>query len=442
MLMKEFFSSLLSWCVVFPAAALCIAPMRNQLRFGLAATVRNAAVFLVLLICAASYAESSLTLFFNALTPPVLALAFAAYHKSLRVPISKSLGVFALVCALFAFLTNFANGFDAARHPNATIDEFSLDATIFQLLLCAVAAALLFYPFWRYGAWLVDSFDVRRVWYITLPVNAIFLTYNLFLVPRRYETMHVNKVFLSFWVSLSLMLALLLLLCVIFYFIVAGMLEHAEVKARNRVLEMQESQYLMQRRYMEETAKERHDFKQNVRTMQELAEAGDYAALREYLAAFGASLPSNELARFCDNRPVNALLNYFALSAKRDGIALRVAATLPEAVGVSEVDLCGVIGNLLENASLACLELPEGDRWIRFTAEVRARSAVCIVVSNHFSGKVRQKDGRYLSTRHRGDGIGLASVAATAERCGGVANFRHEGDVFHSEVVLMMESDQ
>ena len=60
---------------------------------------------------------------------------------------------------------------------------------------------------------------------------------------------------------MCMLLVLLLLRCVLSYFIVSGMMDAAQTQEKNRILEIQESRYLAQQRYMNETAKARHDYK-------------------------------------------------------------------------------------------------------------------------------------------------------------------------------------
>ncbi|MBE6910395.1 MAG: GHKL domain-containing protein [Ruminococcaceae bacterium] len=434
--MRAYLTSLLSWFIVLSAAALCIAPMRHRLRHGPVGTLWRAAALFAVVLPVLAFVETRFDLPYNATLLPMLLLAYAAYRSGVRAQGYQCLGAFAFVCALMSFVANVANGFDAILHPSSTLNDFSLEAAAFEAALAFAVAALAYYPLRRYGAYIVDNFDVSPVWYITVAMDAVFLTFNLLITPQKYENMHVGRVFMIYWLVLALMFALLLLLCVVFYSIVKAMMLSAETQERNRILELQESQFLTQQRYMEATARERHDFRHTIDVISELAEAGDYAELRKYIKAYASSLSENELRRYCDNRAVNALVNHYAQMAKQESIELNVSIRMPERVGVSEVDLCGILGNMLENAMLACRELPEDRRRVSLTMTLRAGGALYIVVMNSFNGVTNQHNGRYLSTRHRGSGVGLDSVAATAERYDGMAEFRHEDGVFYSDVML------
>ena len=87
-----------------------------------------------------------------------------------------------------------------------------------------------------------------------------------------------------------------------------------------------------------------------------------------------------------------------------------------------------MIGNILENAVIACQKAEE--RTIQLSVIAEDNAQLFIVVVNGFDGKVRMKDGRYLSTDRDGNGIGLSSVISTAESYGGVAQFSMRGTAF------------
>ena len=225
-------------------------------------------------------------------------------------------------------------------------------------------------------------------------------------------------------------LLLFLLMHVIFYFTVSGITAQKRAEARSRFLETQESQFAAQQRYIKETEKARHDFRHSIRTLSELYDAGDFEAVGTYLHRFVDAMPVNEVKYFCADVALNALLNYYDHLTAREGIAFSVQVRLPETLPVSDVDLCSMIGNILDNAVIACRKAEE--KRIQLTVLTENAAQIYIVAVNSFSGVVKQNDGRYLSTDREGSGIGLASVASTAEAYGGVARFSHKGTEFYS----------
>ena len=198
---------------------------------------------------------------------------------------------------------------------------------------------------------------------------------------------------------------------------------------KNRMLEMQQSQYIKQQNYMQATAVLRHNFRQTIRTLESLAEAKDYAAIEDYLKKYVNTMPKNDVTGFCKNHAVNALLNYYAESAKAEQVSLHFVIDIPDSCKIDDTDLCNVIGNLLENAIAACGDMPEEKRFINLYMENPEKNEyLYITMSNSFSGKVRMAKG--------GNGIGLSSIASIAENNGGSARFYHEGKVFNADIAM------
>ena len=426
--------TMLSWLAFLPAAILCVLPMKNQLRYGPGRTAGFVVLLFAVMIPLGGWLEVRFSLAANALTLPALVICFVLYHRGLRVHISKSIAVFAIVAAVMSVLSDFATGIDALYHPDLGSAVPTLEHGLAYFGLGSAAAPLLAWPLLRYGSRLIDQLDMPAIWYMTLPFSALTLVICLRVRPVYYETLYVNHVFRAYISLTTAMLLLWLLLLVMFYFIVTGILNAAKTEQRAHFLEMQESQFVSQQRYMEETSRQRHDFRQSIRTLTELYDMDNLEALGKHLHETVQSFPTNEIVHFCQNTALNALLNYYAHSADAYHIDFRFQSNLKDDLPISDVDLCSMIGNLLENAVTACQKVEKG--FISLSVLTEENVQLYIVATNSFDGTVRQKDGRYLSTNRRGNGIGLNSVRTTAEKYGGVAQFSHEGKLFYSNIAI------
>jgi sensor histidine kinase regulating citrate/malate metabolism len=108
---------------------------------------------------------------------------------------------------------------------------------------------------------------------------------------------------------------------------------------------------------------------------------------------------------------------------------------LPESIGISDVDLCTILGNILENAVSACSESHMGKHFIHLSIKADGDNQLVISSVNSFFGQLNMEGENYLPT-HGGTGIGLVSIRTTAERLGGSAEFNHSKMEFHTEVKL------
>ena len=131
---------------------------------------------------------------------------------------------------------------------------------------------------------------------------------------------------------------------------------------------------------------------------------------------------------------LNALLNHYDHLTVQEVIRFSVQVRLPHPHPVSDVDLCSMVGNILENAVSACQKADE--KRIHLTILTEDAAQLYIVAVNTFNGVVKLSGERYLSTDRKGSGIGISSVVSTAESYGGVALFSHQGTEFYRNVVI------
>ncbi len=433
---KAFFTSLITWYLIFPSTMLCFAAMKNQLRYD----VKKTRILVISTLLSASLVVAVLKSLFviprNALIPIIIIPSYIVYSKSVKAPVYKSLSVAVLVFAFMSFFVNIANGFDAEIHPHGVLNDFSLEAAIFQAVIATIFTALVYRPVSRSAPRIIDGLDVPRVYIASVPVWGIFLVFNLLISPRKYETLHVNLMQIAYWGTLILFLTLLFLLCVLFYYIVSDMMEKAAMEEKNRMLEIQESFYQAQMRYIDENARVRHDFKHTIATLDDMSVKGDLQAIRDYINQYKSLQPERETMSFCKNVPVNAIINHYAHLAENTEIAIDLEIDIPKEPCIPDVELCSLLGNILENAILACDDVPEPDRFIDLAVRIKGGSNLIIVCTNSFDGSPRMKDGQYLSTRSGGSGLGLKSIASTAAKYGGIARFYHEGKEFCSDVMI------
>ena len=437
MMSQSFIISLLTFMVLLPAMLFCYAPAQKHLR------IARSRVFMALpVICVVFSAVSAFTQVYVVGDYSILYLlglmfVFFIYHKTLTLHISQSVTIFLMACAFSTFLSNFAIIYDAFLHPDGKLADFSPQACIFLFVAFFVFYGLAFFPAAKYGSYILEHLPQPRVWWAAALVAAIFFLFNLRMIVQRYSTLHTNRVGTAYITVMIMMFLLLILLCVIFYFIVNASAEKAETEDRNHILEMQEKQYESLQQYLDASAKTRHDFRQTIYTLKELSTEKDYPAIDDYLSRYIEALPQKETVDYCRNHALNALINHYVRMAKQANIRTELQINLPEALRVDSVDLCSIVGNILENAITACGSVPEKNRFIRLALSAEQGNELYLAVSNSFGGKLRQKGERYLSTRKGGNGIGLLSVAAIAERYGGTANFSHDQSVFFSDVMLV-----
>ncbi|MDO5399116.1 MAG: GHKL domain-containing protein [bacterium] len=437
--LREILLDMIQFLVVIPAAVICYMPMKNQLRYSGIKIFLLIAAACCLFVPSAALLRSVFSVNANTIIFIALTAFFMCFQATVKTDIIQSLTVFIFTCGLTAFPANFAYTFDAWLHPSGNYLDFSWEAALFQLVLTSAMALAFAYPLRRWGSSLIDRVYILRVWRSILAVSFILLLVNIAIIPHSYSTLYVGRCFPLYIMILFVLLSLTIMLHITFYHIITGILKNADLSEQIQFFEMEERQYRLQQRYIEETSKQRHDFRQSVFTLQQLAENGDLESIKEYLYEYANSLPIPHFVNYCKNNAVNAVLNHYAYSAEQSGIAVKWTVSLPNTLTIAEPDLCSLLGNLIENAVSGCMTLTDKSKRFHYmSVTVRNDVNLYIVSTNSFDGGTKMKGSSYLSTKRSGSGIGIHSVEMIAEKYHGTARFSHTAGEFYADVMLKL----
>lgn len=210
----------------------------------------------------------------------------------------------------------------------------------------------------------------------------------------------------------------------------------------DRNLLAQKKQFDALAAHMDETRKARHDLRQHLAVVKSYLEHDDKAGLAEYIELYQSQLPPDTWERYCRNDVVNAVVCYYAASARDSGIVFEAGIDYPEGCPVSSTDITVLLGNLLENAVEACKrEAAGGPQTIKFRVKQRGSSTLLILVDNPCLTPVPFDGDTPLSSKREGVGIGAASVREIAARYGGTVQFEQKGGVFYASVLLKLVPD-
>lgn len=432
-----FLTEILQFTVLIPAAILALLPLKHKLRYSPWKVVGLLTLALGCVIPFGGLIVAKTGLPVNYILFPVMIIMYLCYHSVTTVSVSVDLSIFLFDVSLMSFPANFAVAIDSQVHPTGKLSDSCMVANMWQVTFSFLFLLLFFWFFWHILSFLVDNITAPNVWLATIPIPLVFTCMNVLFQPRYYETMHVNRIFSIFIIYHILALVLVFTFYIIFYLVSLELIRNARDRERIRFLEMQESQYYTQQQYLAESSRLRHDFRQQLHSMAEMALAGNYEQLTEHLVGCVNALPKQP-ASYCPRLPLNALFSYYGELMDDAQIHRNWKIALPaDAVfTITDMELCSVLGNILENVWQGCQSVPPQSRHHELTICVKHGTSLYIVSSNSFDGQVKKENGMYLSTRKDGSGIGLSSIATIAERHHGIAQFSNTADTFVIDVVI------
>ena len=202
-----------------------------------------------------------------------------------------------------------------------------------------------------------------------------------------------------------------------------------KLRAAQQIVDLKRENYSRIMEYEQRLRIIRHDFSHHIHALQHMGEE----ERKTYLANLQAEMKRGEELFFCDNEPVNALLQEYADRARAEQTRFRADLALGEILPVDNLSVCVILGNLLENALDACRKC-DSDRFIHL--QMRSEDgALRIMVRNRFNGIVRKRDNLLLSTKTRG-GLGMTSIRRLLDRPKDDFDYYYDEDTFTAMVYL------
>lgn len=180
----------------------------------------------------------------------------------------------------------------------------------------------------------------------------------------------------------------------------------------------------------------RHDYKNHIQVMRASLEMGNLTELGNYLGELTVDLNTVDTVVKTGNVMADAILNSKLSLCKARNIPYEVTASIPEECGVNDVELCVIIGNLLDNAMEACEKIEDKKkRFIRVYIGL-FKQQLYINVTNSMIGTPVKKGKAYKSSKGENHGFGLMRVDRIADKYNGFVNRQFEDGVFGTEIML------
>ncbi|MEG2203781.1 MAG: GHKL domain-containing protein, partial [Oscillospiraceae bacterium] len=200
-------------------------------------------------------------------------------------------------------------------------------------------------------------------------------------------------------------------------------------------LVMQKEHYQQLSEQIQRSREAAHDLRHHMRTLRGIATEGQIDRLIAYLDSYEPHLTEREITVWSDHPAADAVIGHYAASAKRMGVIYDVRLAIPPDLPLPDDELCILLGNLLENAMEALERQKIGQRRLYLRGDF-SHGRMRLILDNSFDGSLKERDGKYISIKHGGFGLGVSSVRAIAEKYGGLADFSAEEYTFHASVMI------
>ena len=183
----------------------------------------------------------------------------------------------------------------------------------------------------------------------------------------------------------------------------------------------------------------RHDYKNHIQTLKAYMSFGEHEKINDYLDKLDEDLTSVDTVIKTGNIMTDAILNSKISLAFSKKISVNAKAAVPKDINISDIDLCVIIGNLLDNAIEACESIAGGEKFIRIFIGMK-NTQLYMVFTNAAPGKKLLKSGGiFRSRKGENHGFGLMRIDKTVEKYGGFIDRNSEDGAFTTEILLPVQ---
>ena len=179
----------------------------------------------------------------------------------------------------------------------------------------------------------------------------------------------------------------------------------------------------------------RHDYHNHIQSIKAMLSMGKKEELSEYLDNLEKDLDSIDIAIRTGNVGLDAILSSKVSIARKNNIDVNCTAKVPQTLKITDVHLCAIVGNLMDNAIEACEKISDKPRFIRIYIGL-FKSQLYISISNSTNEKHRKRISELVTSKLGEHGFGLRRIDKIAEKYEGFVNRKNEPGIFATEVML------
>ena len=311
----------------------------------------------------------------------------------------------------------------------ADIAEFILQILVFSLLIIVIKKK-------KHESLVQQSVaSVDKKIYVLLMLFILCMA-----ITNIYMTRKATGGFVVVW-----LLALVFALVLMIYCVMTAVSERNKQKSVDLLSERLDSQLHYYEKINDiygEFRSFRHDYKNHMLCVESLLKKGETEQALEYMRTMEGITKERTNKFSTGNVIVDALLDDKQDRADLSNTTIEFSGRMPSE-GITNIDLCTVVANAVDNAIEAC---EKGDTHERKSIQITSavdKGCFFFKISNPMYDTVKIKDGNKVttskedSTRH---GFGVANIVSTAEKYSGSAELSAADGVFTLEADLVLGS--
>lgn len=373
-------------------------------------------------------------------------LTFAFYKQSLIIfsvlmtivnilVIKKRLREHLFTCGLTAVF--FMACFTVVSYIQSFAELNNQNIVLIEHTLLLIAVSIFSYP-------IIKKQLVKSVTPFLNIETALYWS-NVWIIPcAMFITSYLTVPFDSYAQSLTQVISRIFMMLATFFIcrtIAADYERIEEQQAMTDQLNMQKKYYAALSDNVEKTRKSRHDLKHHIAAIIQFAKNNEKEELINYCSNLTQMQYSEIDIPYSGNAAADGILYHYAVIAHNNNIDFNITGIVKSG-DITDVDLCVLLGNALDNAVTGCLTA-QSKRFINVSSKSDG-NVLAIMISNSFDGVVKNNKKGNILSRKRDDreGVGITSIRSVCKKYGGNLKIDYNNNVFTCMMLLNTEKQR
>ncbi len=360
---------------------------------------------------------------------------FYRIYRLVELEFLKLLFVFSFSSTLVAFPAVYTRFLNAYLYPQLILGgHLSINVVLITIGWWILFSILYYFYLHKPYKWILERFNNKKVLNIIWLFPAIFTIILLYVNPTSTQLADPIQFRLTLRI-VHFILAAFVFTLFILYQVFKEIIFNETLRNEKAILNLQVANFHKTMDYMDETRRIRHDFRHHMATIYGLVEDQKYQQAQDYVQQYLKST-SGKMYQFTENNALNALLNYYYNKARDNNIKTKFNIHYPETSGISDVDICSIFGNLLENAVEANQHSSNQQSILEVDLLYDHHQLLTASIKNNHQQQIKKQAGRFISTKRNHVSWGLRSVESLVNNYNGTLLINHDETSFEVKILI------
>lgn len=185
----------------------------------------------------------------------------------------------------------------------------------------------------------------------------------------------------------------------------------------------------------QEMKKLKHDFKNELDTLNQLISEQKYEIAEAHLSELSSFVDKSAAVCYTGNEAVDSLINIKMKTAKQYNIKVIIKIKIQTSLNANSMELCRIFGNALDNAIEACCKINNDIQKFICISIKEIDENMLVEISNtaaevDITNLISTKPEKGLH------GYGIHSIQSSADRIGGTLHFKYDNGVFVMRLLI------